>query len=253
MHITISIVSHRQAALLQPLLNGLRTLSSTVPLRVIVTENVPDRALTVADDFAGQVLWIRNAEPKGFGANHNAAFRHCTTPYFMVLNPDVRFPEGAGVHALLEEVQSRPGVAGPRVLSPDGRVEDSARRVPGVMRLLMRRLRNVSAPDYPLERPVQQVDWIAGMCMLFDYDSFAKVSGFDERYHLYCEDIDICLRLHRRGRAVSWVQSARVIHDAQRQSHRDWRYLSWHIRSLIRLATSFAYWDYRFHPANRHT
>lgn len=253
MQITFSIVSHGQSALLEPLLVQLQQLSASLPLQVIVTENLPDTRPDLSDSAACEIRWVRNPIPKGFGANHNAAFRYCTTPYFMVLNPDVRFPADVGLRSLMDRVNACPGVAGPRVLSPDGRVEDSARRVPGPLRLLQRRIRRTAAPDYSTDKAIQQVDWIAGMCMLFDRESFSEVGGFDERYHLYCEDIDICLRLHRLGRAVSWVQSARVVHDAQRQSHRDWRYLGWHIRSLIRLGLSATYWAYRLNPISWHT
>ncbi|WP_011296911.1 glycosyltransferase [Cupriavidus necator] len=251
MQITFSIVSHGQSALLPPLLAQLQVLSESEPFKVIVTENIPDERPILPAHATCPIEWVVNADPKGFGANHNAAFQRCATPLFMVLNPDVRLPVDFGLDALASQVKAHPGVAGPRVLAPDGRVEDSARRVPGVLRLALRRLRRVSAPDYPVTTVTQQVDWIAGMCMLFDSDSFLRVGGFDERYHLYCEDIDICLRLHRRGKAVSWVQSSRVIHDAQRQSHRDWRYLSWHIKSQIKLLTSAAYWGYRLLPAVR--
>lgn len=245
MEITFSIVSHGQSELLPPLLEQLVELSTALPMQVIVTENIPDRRPQVRDSAGCQVTWKVNKSPKGFGANHNAAFGECRTPLFMVLNPDVRFPSDAGLETLIAEVRAKPGVAAPCVLSPDGRVEDSARQVPSILRLAMRRLRRLSKPDYATSLRVQQVDWVAGMSMLFDRESFALVRGFDERYHLYCEDIDICLRLHRLGRAVSWVQSAHVIHDARRQSHRDRRYLIWHIKSLIRLMASPCYWRFR--------
>ncbi|KDP87531.1 glycosyltransferase [Cupriavidus basilensis] len=251
MQITFSIVSHGQSALLPPLLEQLQALSATMPMQVIVTENIPDSRPALRDCPGCPILWKVNSQPKGFGANHNAAFRDCRTPLFMVLNPDVRFPPDTGLDALVAQISEHPGVAGPRVLSPDGRVEDSARRVPGLLRLVLRRLRGVSEPDYGVGVPVQQVDWIAGMCMLFDSASFKAVGGFDERYHLYCEDIDVCLRLHRLGRSVAWVQSAQVIHDAQRQSHRDRRYLNWHVKSLARLMTSASYWSFRILPARR--
>src|SRR5690606_35775888 len=96
-----------------------------------------------------------------------------------------------------------------------------------------------------------RVDWIAGMCMMFDRHSFARVDGFDERYHMYCEDVDICLRLQQRALHVRWVDQTQVIHDAQRQSHRDRQYLRWHLKSIFRLMSSCTYWRYRLFKANR--
>jgi GT2 family glycosyltransferase len=77
-------------------------------------------------------------------------------------------------------------------------------------------------------------DWIAGMFMLFRSELFREVGGFDERYFLYYEDVDLCFRLRQHGYEVILVPDARAVHFAQRQSHRNLRYLLWHVRSLVR-------------------
>jgi N-acetylglucosaminyl-diphospho-decaprenol L-rhamnosyltransferase len=66
------------------------------------------------------------------------------------------------------------------------------------------------------------------------------VEGFDEGYFMYCEDVDLCLRLRLQGLTLSKAP-ARVIHAGQRNSHRRLRHLMWHLRSLLRLWTSVAY------------
>ncbi|MCY1544135.1 Rhamnosyltransferase WbbL [compost metagenome] len=189
------------------------------------------------------VEYIENSFPKGFGANHNAAFARCDTPYFCVVNPDVRI-ENEPFSALIDCLRSYPGVAGPIVRSPDGGIEDSARRVPSLARLLRRVLLRRRVPDYPIGR-TRQVDWVAGMFMIFDSQIYRELNGFDERYHLYCEDVDICLRTRLSGYAVNWVAQATIVHDARRASRRQIQFLMWHVGSMVRLLCSEAYLRFR--------
>lgn len=241
--LAISIVSHGHGAMLGPLLRQIDTVAHTIPVQVVVVQNLPEQRPAVVP--AGlPVTWVENAAPLGFAENHNAAFRLTTAPYFCVLNPDVAVTADSFL-PLLDALKTKPGVVGPRVESPAGGIEDSARRVPGVVRLVVRWLARRFEADYDPRIPMQKVDWLAGMCLVFDRASFEQVGGFDPRYRLYCEDVDVCLRLHLQRRFVGWVQSARVVHDAQRASHRNLRYMVWHIKSLLLLLTSRSYWRFR--------
>lgn len=241
--VAISVVSHGQSGLVGPLLKQLRQASASMPMQVIVTVNVPEPRLEIEAAPGFSVIWIVNTAPKGFAENHNAAFAYCTAPYYCVMNPDLRIEPGS-LAPLIDCVARRPGVAGPRVIAPSGAIEDSARYIPSPMRLLRRRLQRRRRPDYSSGVPEQQVDWIAGMCMLFDYGTYETVGGFDTKFRLYCEDTDICLRIHLMGRFVSWVQQGVVVHDAQRTSHRNLTYLRWHMESLAKLLCSGAYWRF---------
>ena len=72
-------------------------------------------------------------------------------------------------------------------------------------------------------------DWVGGMFMLFSREMFSAIRGFDERYFLYYEDVDLCARLTLRGYKVCLTPKSKVIHQAQRTSHRNLRYLRWHL------------------------
>ncbi|AGW91657.1 hypothetical protein N234_16635 [Ralstonia pickettii DTP0602] len=235
--LTASVVSHHQDALLVQLLPQLLAIPS---MQIVLTINAGGGNFEALDP---RIRVIHNAHPKGFGANHNAAFALCQTPYFAVLNPDLRLTDTTFA-PLLSCVSEAPGVAGPHVFSPAGTIEDSARRLPSIARLVARRIAGKSSPDYDISIARQQVDWVAGMCLMFDSESFRAVGGFDERYHLYCEDVDICLRLHLMHRQVNWVKDATVIHDARRSSRRRLRYIWWHLSSMMRLFMSVAYWRF---------
>lgn len=229
--ITLSVVSHTQNWLVSALLTDLAQLRE-IELAIVVTQNVPDRDALTAPPGAEVVV---NKQPKGFGANHNAAFQRCRTPYFCVVNPDVRLnmdPFPVLLSAL--EAQGNAGVAGPQVCDPDGHTEDSARRFPTVLRLLRKLLPGARSPDYPTEGGPAVVDWVAGMFMLFRSEAFRAARGFDERFFLYYEDVDICRRLGRLGHRTLYAPEATVIHDARRESRRNPRRMAIHAASLLR-------------------
>ena len=229
--ITLSVVSHRQNALVNQLLAD---LARVCPDRVtlVLTENVADET-SLAVPPALPAERVVNQAVKGFGANHNAAFKHCKTPYFCVANPDIRL--SADPFPLLIDSLANAAVAGPVVRSPDGRIEDSARRFPTVGSLLKKLFRETRKPDYSPTAGPQRVDWVAGMFMLFRREAFEAVGGFDERYFLYYEDVDICQRLQRRrGSRAIYDPRAEVLHDAQRASRRNLRLALTHASSAIR-------------------
>ncbi len=234
--ITLSVVSHRQNRLLNQLLEDIGRFCAN-RATVLVTLNTDDPEPLLASRMPGAIEVISNVRPKGFGANHNAAFAKCQTPFFCVANPDLRLR--ANPFTSLSETLSDPavGVVGPLVRNPSGSVEDSARRFPSVSSLLGKLWGGATGPDYPIDHGPIAVDWIAGMFMLFRADTYRAVGGFDEDYFLYYEDVDLCRRLTRLGMKVLYDPLAEVAHDARRASHRDIRLAGHHIASIVRFLT----------------
>ncbi len=200
--------------------------------RVVVIRNIPE-TLALPDD--PRLVRIDNATARGFGANHNAAFARVQTPFFCVINPDIRLRQNP-FPALLEGLRDgRAGVCSPRVLGPTGVQEDHARYFPTFASLVLKALtrhpgRHAEGTPGRLESP----DWVAGMFLCFRSEAFRAVGGFDEGYYLYYEDVDLCARLRRRGSDVRLCNGATVVHDARRESRKNLRFLRWHLASLAR-------------------
>jgi N-acetylglucosaminyl-diphospho-decaprenol L-rhamnosyltransferase len=243
-HIVVSIVSHRQGALLEPLMRDLVRLRQP-ELEVTLTLNERE-ALPFSPAALGvPVNLVQNTLPKGFGANHNAAFAHRRGAYFCVANPDLRVPANPFPALIAQLADARTGVAAPLVEGPQGTVEDSARRFPTARSLLLKGLHKVArrAPvlDYGVPSAAFDVDWVAGMFMLFRTETFSRLAGFDERYHMYYEDVELCARARLAGLRVVVDPAARVIHAARRASHRRLRHAWWHGRSIARWLRSDTY------------
>ena len=234
--LSLSIVSHQHGALVHELLRDIER--SREALEVLLTINVAEPLPFQPDSFRFPVKVIANPQPGGFGANHNAAFRQSRGDYFCVLNPDIRF-DSDPFPALRQALENDAiGVAAPVVLSPGGEVEDSARKYPTLLSVAGKAFARSPTLDYAIGAEPFSPDWVAGMFMLFRRDVFERAGGFDERYFLYYEDVDLCRRLNRLGYRAELVPAARVVHDARRESHGNLRHLAWHRASLLRYLAS---------------
>jgi GT2 family glycosyltransferase len=247
---TLSVVSHGHGPLLHRLLRDLCSQEGIEHCLIAVTLNIESEQLDLTEYAQLQVKLIRNASPKGFGANHNAAFEHCQTPQFVVVNPDIRLPDRTALRRLLQSGgTARVGLRAPVVTNSAGLREDSVRGHLTPWSLIKRALGRDRAPlrlTIPAEKG-SPFFWLAGMFMVLDSQAFRAVGGFDERFFLYCEDYDLCARLYLSDYSVVLDETVSVIHDAQRDSHRSAKHLRWHLGSLIKVWTSSAFWRVLLH------
>ena len=234
--ICISIVSHGQGAIAARFLQSLDRCAPSLVSQVVYTRNIPET--TPATTLRGIALsTIDNARPRGFGENHNAAFARCEQPFFCVVNPDIVLPDDpfpALYRCLADEGL---GLVAPLVTTPSLVTENTARRLytpPELIRQKLRPRNHGAAPD-----------WVAGMFMLFRSEAYRAIGGFDERYFLYIEDVDICTRLRLAGWRLKQCRESSVIHDARKQSHRSLQYTAWHLAGMLRYWGSPSFWRYR--------
>jgi len=237
--ITISVVSHGQEGLLVDLLEDLSaiTASKACTVRsVVITHNLGATAQGYSQNMDGRFHVIINARPKGFGSNHNAAFAHCDTEWFAVLNPDIRVDPDVFCR-LIEQAGPEDGVLAPSLVEPASRALAPRRGLLTPWEILRRRLPRWQPPTHNV--------WFPGAFLLIRSAAFRQIGGFDERYHLYAEDFDLCARLRLAGWMLRDIPEVRVEHNAQRSSHMQWRYLRWHMTSLLRLWSGSTFWRYR--------
>jgi N-acetylglucosaminyl-diphospho-decaprenol L-rhamnosyltransferase len=237
--LVISIVSHGHAHLLRHLLANIDQKCDSQLLTVVVTENLADQRLIDDAEFSLDLHVIQNKVPKGFASNHNAVFRLAEPSTFCVLNPDITFAQDPFGPLLDELAKERMGIVAPVVVDSEKKVADSA-RMAITPRRIGRRILGIRAPDYIIGSEPIFPDWVAGMFMLFSGEVFSALGGFDERFHMYCEDSDICMRARDKGYRIAVTPKVTVCHAAQRRSHRNMRYCAWHINSLCRF-----FWKHR--------
>ena len=232
--------------MLHRLLRDIAAKPGLAQAQVIVTLNLAGEVFDPGGFAPLRIRVVQNAAPRGFGANHNAAFRLCGTSWFAVLNPDLRLPNDP-FPALFAVAARSPEIAviAPVVLGSDGRPEDSVRTNLTPTSLFARHLL-ARRKSMTVEAPAQlrgSFYWLAGMFLLIRADIFRAVNGFDERFFMYCEDYDLCARVYMSGHALAVAHDASVIHDAQRSSHYSLRHLRWHLASLLRVWLSRSFWQ----------
>ncbi len=260
--IDVSIVSHGHGQLvvnsLESLLVSLGPFSKFV--RVWVTLNLPEPELEkrlLSREWTFDLRLLRNGVVFGFGANHNRAFAAARTldnvsvagtQWFVVMNPDISWPFDVGSFwSRLISVDRWPPSAGllcPTQLDVFGGRGDFARTLLTPLSIAVRTGRRLIglSPSGAAES-VESADWVNGACMIFRTQTFAQLEGFDERFFMYCEDIDICLRLQLAGWSMHSAPVS-VVHDARRATRRSLRHLAWHLRSILLLWASTAFWRF---------
>jgi len=234
MRVSAVVVSHGSAEDVAALLPQLEPQVD----ELVVIANVPGSA-------PPGVAAIENARPLGYAANLNLGCSRTTGDAVLAVNPDTR-PATDAVPTLraFMEAHARCGVAGPRLVYPDGRPQPSRRRFPTVTGTIVRRtpLRRLvpqrrhyhlgePAPSEPL-----QSDWMLGGFLLLRRSMLDELGGFDEGYRLYGEDIDLQYRAMRAGWERWYVPDAVVQHAHQAVTDRRWltRRTLWHWAGIVR-------------------
>ena len=243
--ISISVVSTGQMEYVTRLLTSLASLKPAMSIEVILTENSKDDFDFDPDQFGFNIVKIVNETPQGFARNHNQAFKHVNGEYFLIINPDVIFL--AEIFSLLiEDIQlDRGQIVAPLVISPEGLIEDSFRRVPSPIEIISRQITQGKRRHFPITGEFVEPDWIAGMFLFMKSETFASLNGFDSGYYMYFEDVDFGSRARLAGLKLVVDTRCKIEHGAQRASHSSLRYLRIHIQSAWRYFTSDVYREIR--------
>jgi len=188
---------------------------------------------------------VHNAQPLGFGANVNMGAALTTAELVLSANPDA-VPQPGAVDALRAFMTDhvRCGVAGPRMLFPDGSPQPSRRRFPTVLGTIVRRTplrlvvpqrRHFHLDEATPTRPVE-ADWMLGGFLLLRRTMLDELGGFDEGFRLYGEDIDLQYRAMQAGWERWYVPQAVVRHEHKAETDKRWltRRTLWHWAGIAR-------------------
>lgn len=209
--LSVSIVNTNSRALL---LACLESLAGT-DAEIVVLDNASEdgSADTVRERFP-DVRVIAQSHRAGFGANHNTVIRATTGRYVYVLNEDTTAGDW-GFEALTAYLDDHPRVAalGPRLVYPDGRLQDSAWRFPTPL-VSMRALLTLGRLGVTQSRgdAPRVVDWVMGAAVVLRREALDEVGLFDESFFLYSEEVDLQARLHRAGWEVHYFPRVSVVH-----------------------------------------
>lgn len=193
-------------------------------VRAIVVDNASvDGTAESISDLPATI--IRRADNGGFARACNEGMAAGSAPFVLFVNPDAVVSDTA-VQRLVHALEEAPGLGAvaPRIEHPDGDLAYSLRRFPDLrstfaQALYLHRLLPHAAwateivMDEARYRRAHRPDWVSGACILARRAAMEEIGGWDERFFLYCEDTDLCLRLTDAGHPVGFEPAAVVVHE----------------------------------------
>jgi len=242
--ITLSVVSHGDTGKINNLLNSLQRCEDTKHFQLVLTDNLKNNLPDFDPAPWASLQIIRNDHQMGFAKNHNKAFELAQTKYFAILNPDLLF-EAPVFDSLINNLEMyNADLIAPKIVDENGITQDSFRRLPTPLKLIKRRLLGESIEAFQADaHGLIYPDWIAGMFWLMKSDIYRKLSGMDEKFRLYFEDVDFCTRARLHGMKIIVDSKLQIRHDAQRSSRKSLYYLLLHALSASKFFTSTVYWQ----------
>jgi len=220
MELDVVVVAYNSRAQLRAAVSPLVELRD---VNVIVVDNdSPDRSVEAVADLP--ISAIRNPANLGFAKACNLGWRSGRAPYVLFLNPDAQIDRTSLVRMQLTLSDHTVGLVAPRTVDVHGSLVHSQRCFVGTASLwaqtffLHRLLPSTQRVDGIVRNRdcyerVGSPDWVSGACMLVKRSVLEATGGFDERFFMYCEDMDLCRRIRDMGLDIRYEPGATAVHD----------------------------------------
>ncbi|SMO83109.1 glycosyltransferase [Gracilimonas mengyeensis] len=225
-HISVVIVNYKVKEYIANLLNSLDKARHQLELEIFVVDNASgDDSIPYLKKRYPDVNYIANQENVGFAKANNQAIRQAQGEYTLIINPDTLVSEDT-LEVLIEHMQQNPdcGAAGCKILNPDGTFAPESRRsVPNIWTACTKVFGlNALFPKSKLfgryylswlhEDEASEVPVLSGSFMFWRTELLQKLDGFDERFFMYGEDIDLCYRVQETDYHIDYVPDTSIIH-----------------------------------------
>jgi N-acetylglucosaminyl-diphospho-decaprenol L-rhamnosyltransferase len=214
--VRVVVVTWESADVLPDFLDSLTTATAE-DYEVVVVDNA-----SPSGPPRGEFTLIESGGNLGYGKAANLGASGFEGEWLVVANPDLTWGDGS-LDALLKAAEGWPraGCLGPAITTPGGQLYPSARAFPSLGRGIGHAVFGPFWPSNPWTRsyraeegsPIEgTTGWLSGSCMLLRREAWEQVAGFDPKYFMYCEDMDLCRRIAEAGWQNVYVPSAVVTH-----------------------------------------
>ena len=235
MRYDIAIITVSTNKLFEECLSSVRQLIDATPLKVgfVLVDNGSTAfdAHVLVQTHVPEATVVLRQKNHGFGRSCNRGAAEIEADYYFFLNPDTCVKDLQLLSRLHGFMQAHPkvGIATPKILYMDGRVQETCRRFPRWYMPIAQRTRFLPSAfverhrqqflmeDFPHDRR-RMVDWVQGSAFMIDAVLFAELGGFDDRFWMYFEDIDLCRRAWLAGRPVYYLPEVELFHAYGKES-----------------------------------
>jgi N-acetylglucosaminyl-diphospho-decaprenol L-rhamnosyltransferase len=228
LRISVIIVSANSASWLRPCLTTLFARAGKVDLDVVVVAaGCTDETVALVESEFPRARTI-SCDNLGFAHANNCGLRTVDADWVLFLNPDTEILDGT-LADLVERLDSDPtvGLVGVRQVTSDGRLIRTIRRFPNASRTFFEALGSEHLPfraswlgERELDLGVYErdvaCDWTSGSFMLVRREALQSAGFLDERFFLYCEETDLCLRIKQAGWEIRHVPYLTILHHAEK-------------------------------------
>ncbi|HPI67144.1 MAG TPA: glycosyltransferase family 2 protein [bacterium] len=231
MVLSIIILNYKTKNLVKQCLKNIARFSLPFDYEVIVVDNNSNDGLAemMHDYFPGHRL-ILNHDNRGMGAGNNLGLAQARGEYLLILNPDVVVLDQA-IENLWRFIHPRTqiGLVAPRLLNPNRTEQQSRYRFPkifllpalirtGLKKIWRQQIKEYFMEDVSSAEP-HKIDWARGSALMLRRSVLERLTaGFDERFFMYMEDVDLCRRVWQSGYEVWYVPHSQMIHYYARES-----------------------------------
>jgi len=254
MDLSIIILNYKTQGLVKQCLKNLMANMANLAYEIIVVDNNSDDGVEIMlKEKFPEVKFIQTGKNLGFAAGNNVGIKQAQGKYLMILNPDISVLNNS-IDTMIKFMDAHPeiGLAGPRLVNPNGTFQVSCRTFIETKHILLLRtpLCKLAFAKNILDKHLmadfdrlsnKEVDCLHGACLLARKSVVDKIGPFDERYFMYVEDIDWCRRFWDAGFKVYFIGKAEMVHLLEKASdHGSWKFWKldkttrWHIASWLK-------------------
>lgn len=217
-------------------------LAVPLPKKLFLIDNSPENSLSIIVKHP-DIEYIYVGKNIGFGSGNNKVLSKIKTlsKYHLILNPDVIFNKDI-IEILIAELKKHKNVSmiAPKVLYTNGKPQHTVRKYPSFFDLFIRKLKilkkRIHIQEYrnkDLSKPFFP-DCIHGCFQLYKTADFVALNGFDERYFLYMEDIDICKKIDTTGKKKLYYPTVSITHVLKQGSSKKFKLFCYHLSSAVK-------------------
>lgn len=201
--LSVIIVSYNTSDYLGVCLESIRKQTGAVHQTFVVDNASVDGSVEMVRRLFPWVCLVANKHNAGFARANNQVLSRCQGRYILYLNPDTELRDNFFVRmTAYMDANKKVGLAGCRLVNPDGSPQSSTEvRYPG---------QKYAAGE--LEGLSDDIAWVMGAAMVAETGLMKSLGGFDERFFIYGEDADLCLRVRKAGLQIGYIDDAVVVH-----------------------------------------
>lgn len=232
--LTILIISHSHEQYLKTLLSDLNNYSNFISKIVILHNILPKEKIDLPKKIKKKIIIRFNKKPMGLSKNINKLLKYCKSELVAIINPDIRIKKNIFNNITnIFKRDKKLALVSPTILDEVGNVQDTKRSYPSIINLIKREI-------FKIKEKNNGEDWLAGMFLVFRTNVLKKIK-FDNNFFLYCEDVDISLRLTQKKYNFLLDKKTSVVHIAQKTSRKNLKFTFFHIKSYF-----YLWWKHGF-------